>query len=83
MYNAAKAHDIEKVKELQKQIMAISTTIYTVGKWGSSYLKGVKCACSLLGIISDDFLPLPYKKFEAGERAKIAAALKAIGAEVK
>lgn len=83
MYNAAKAHDIEKVKELQKQIMAISTTIYTVGKWGSSYLKGVKCACSLLGIISDDFLPLPYKKFEAEERAKIAAALKAIGAEVK
>lgn len=83
MYNAAKAHDIEKVKELQKQIMAISTTIYTVGKWGSSYLKGVKCACSLLGIINDDFLPLPYKKFEAEERAKIAAALKAIGAEVK
>ena len=83
MYNVAKAHDIEKVKELQKQIMAISTTIYTVGKWGSSYLKGVKCACSLLGIINDDFLPLPYKKFEAEERAKIAAALKAIGAEVK
>lgn len=83
MYNAAKAQDIEKVRELQKQIMAISTTIYTVGKWGSSYLKGVKCACSLLGIISDDFLPLPYSKFEAEERAKIAAALKAIGAEVK
>lgn len=83
MYNAAKAQDVEKVKELQKQIMAISTTIYTVGKYGSSYLKGVKCACSLLGIISDDFLPLPYRKFQPEERAKIAAALEALGAEVK
>ena len=50
MYNAAEAGDLKKVRELQRRIMQISTTIYTVGKYSSSYLKGVKCALSLLGI---------------------------------
>ncbi len=82
MYNAAVARDIDKVRELQKQIMAISTTIYSVGKYGSSYLKGVKTAASLLGYCNDH-LAWPYRKFRAEERAKVAEALRALGAEVK
>lgn len=82
MYNAAVARDIEEVRRLQTKIMAISTTIYSVGKYGSSYLKGVKCAASLLGYCNDH-LAWPYRKFEAEERAKVAAALRALGAEVK
>ncbi|MBR7168815.1 MAG: dihydrodipicolinate synthase family protein [Alistipes sp.] len=79
MYNAAEAGDLQKVRELQRRIMQISTTIYTVGKYGSSYLKGVKCALSLLGIC-DDYLSYPYRKFRAEERAKIREALVALGA---
>ena len=41
MYNAAKNRDIETVLKLQQFIMQISTSIYTVGKHGSSYLKGL------------------------------------------
>lgn len=82
MYNAAVARDIEEVRRLQTKIMAISTTIYSVGKYGSSYLKGVKCAASLLGYCNDH-LAWPYRKFEAEERAKVAEALRALGAEVK
>lgn len=82
MYDAAAAHDIARVRELQRRIMQISTTIYTVGKYGSSYLKGVKCALSLLGIC-DDYLSYPYRRFRAEERARIRQALEALGVECK
>ena len=75
MYDAAKARDIERVLKLQQLIMQISTSIYTVGKHGSSYLKGLKCALSLLGIINDDFVASPFYKFETPEREKIRQAL--------
>ena len=75
MYNSAKDHDIEKLIRLQKRIMQISATIYTVGSHGSSYLKGLKCACQQLGIINDDFVASPFYKFEQPERDKITMAL--------
>jgi 4-hydroxy-tetrahydrodipicolinate synthase len=78
MYNAASARDINRVLDLQQLIMQISTTIYTVGRHGSSYLKGLKCALSLLGIINDDFVASPFYKFEAPEREKIRQALDAL-----
>ena len=78
MYNAAKNRDIETVLKLQQYIMQISTSIYTVGKHGSSYLKGLKCALSLLGVINDDFVASPFYKFEAPEREKIRQALAAL-----
>lgn len=81
MYDAARAHDIERVLQLQKYIMQISTSIYTVGKHGSSYLKGLKCALSLLGIINDDFVASPFYKFEQPEREKIRQALSTLPIE--
>lgn len=78
MYNAAEAGDLKTVRELQRRIMQISTTIYTVGKYSSSYLKGVKCALSLLGIC-DGYLSYPYRQFRDEERAKIRQALLDLG----
>lgn len=75
MYNAAKDSDISEVRRLQKYIMQISSSIYSVGRHGSSYLKGLKCACSLLGVIKDDFVAAPFHKFNAPERKKIQQAL--------
>lgn len=75
LYNAAKAEDIQAVKKLQLKVMQISATIYTQGKYGSSYLKGLKCALSLLGICSDT-LALPFVKFDAEERNNISEAIK-------
>jgi 4-hydroxy-tetrahydrodipicolinate synthase len=74
MYNAAVAKDLEKLKPLQDKILQISSSIYTVGKFGSSYLKGLKCALSLMGICSD-FLADPFHKFKEEEREKIRQAL--------
>lgn len=81
MYNAAKEENIAEVRRLQNIIMQISTTIYSVGQHGSSYLKGLKCACSLLGVIKDDFVAAPFHKFNAPERAKIQQALEALPIE--
>ncbi len=78
MYEAAKAGDLKRIVKLQQLIMQISTTIYTVGKHGSSYLKGLKCALSLLGIIKDNFVASPFYKFNAPEREKIREALDAL-----
>ena len=77
MYNAAKAGDLETLKRLHPIIMQISTTIYTIGLHGSSYLKGLKCALSLLGIC-DDFVAMPFHKFNAPERERVRLALEAL-----
>ena len=78
MYDAARSGDLVRVRQLQQFIMQISTSIYTVGKHGSSYLKGLKCALSLLGIINNDFVASPFYKFEAPERDRIRQALAAL-----
>ena len=78
MYDAARTGNLKRVQQLQQLIMQISTTIYTVGRHGSSYLKGLKCALSLLGIIDDNFVASPFYKFETPEREKISQALAAL-----
>lgn len=77
LYNAALARDMETVNKLQPLVMQISSSIYTVGQHGSSYLKGLKCALSLLGIC-DDFVAAPFHRFHTPEREKIRMALEAL-----
>lgn len=81
MYNAAKAGNLAEVKRLQQFIMQISMSVYTVGQHGSSYLKGLKCALSLLGVINDDFVAAPFNKFNEPEREKVRKALAALPIE--
>lgn len=75
MYNAAKNKDIDRLVQLQQTIMQISTTLYTIGRHGSSYLKGLKCACQQLGVIKSDFVASPFYKFDQPERDKVTLAL--------
>lgn len=79
LYNASAQKDFEKVKVLQQKVLQISSTIYSVGKHGSSYLKGLKCALSVLGICSD-FMADPFSSFKEEERAQIKKALEEIKA---
>lgn len=74
LYNAAAAHDFDKIQKLQEKILTISSTIYTIGKYGSSYLKGLKCALSVMGIC-DDFMADPFNRFQKDERDIIKEAL--------
>ena len=59
--------DFKKMGILHERIMQISTTIYSVGKYKSSYLKGLKCSLALMGIC-DDFMAEPFHRFRVSER---------------
>ncbi len=78
MYHAAVRQDIAEMRRLQGYIMQISASIYNIGQHSSSYLKGLKCACALLGVIDSDFVASPFYKFHAPERAKVQQALDAL-----
>ena len=77
MYAAAKAHDFDRIKILQKQILEIATLLYTVGKYNSSYLKGLKGAASLLGLCNN-YLASPLKPFLEKEMLQISENLERI-----
>jgi 4-hydroxy-tetrahydrodipicolinate synthase len=77
LYNASVEKDFDKIKPLQEKVMQISSLIYTVGRYGSSYLKGLKCALSVMGIC-DDYLADPFHRFRAEEREKIVRNLEII-----
>lgn len=74
LYKAAVAKDVDKVRELHAKVMKISASIYNVGAFGSSYLKGVKAGLNALGICSD-VLATPFTKFGAEDNAKIRKAI--------
>jgi 4-hydroxy-tetrahydrodipicolinate synthase len=78
LYDAAVRSDLGRVRELQERVMKISTTIYSVGTYGSAYLKGVKCALGVMGLC-DDFLAEPFTRFGPAERARIAGHLRDLG----
>ncbi len=78
LYAAAVRRDDARVAELHEKVMAVAGGVYRVGHHSSSYLKGLKCALSLLGICSD-FMAEPFHKFRAEEREKVRAGLEELG----
>ena len=74
MYEAADNKDIDTVRRLEKIIMQISTSIYSVGNSPSSYLQGLKCALEILGICKGG-LALPYVPFDEGNKVRVREAL--------
>lgn len=75
LYNAAVSENIEEVKVLQAKVMQICSTIYSNGKYGSSYLKGLKCGLSVLGIC-DDYLAAPFNKFDQEHKLLVEKAIR-------
>jgi len=78
LYNAAYAGELQRVRSLHKRVMQISSTIYTVGGYESSFLKGLKCALSCIGICSD-FLAEPFHRFGSSERDIVRRHLEELG----
>jgi dihydrodipicolinate synthase/N-acetylneuraminate lyase len=70
LYEAAKAGDLVRTRELSAEVMALSEAIYQVGKHGSAIIKGLKCSLSLLGIC-DDFMAAPFHRFHEAERETV------------
>jgi 4-hydroxy-tetrahydrodipicolinate synthase len=67
LYEAAKSNDLVEVQRLHGLVMQVSTLLYGVGKYGSSTIKGIKCALSCLGICEGNMAD-PFQHFHAHER---------------
>lgn len=67
LYQAACNKDFKTIAELQPKVMNVSLSLYNIGKYASSYIKGLKTALNLKGICSD-FMPEPFHKFNKAER---------------
>lgn len=78
LYDAAMKKDLPRVVELHEQVMKIRSTIYSVGQYGSSIIKGIKCSLSLMGICND-FMAEPFRRFKDPERSKVKAYLRELG----
>jgi 4-hydroxy-tetrahydrodipicolinate synthase len=78
LYNAARRKDLPTVAACHEKIMAVSHGIYSVGRYKSSYLKGLKCALSCLGVCSD-FMAEPFHRFRDEERETIRRHLVELG----
>lgn len=74
VYNAAAEKDVDKTIELQSKMMCVSNELYGIGRFGSSYIKGIKTALSLKGICSD-FLAQPFNLFKDPEKEKVKVAV--------
>ena len=78
LYEAAAARQLDRATALHAQVMRISTTLYRVGRHGSAFIKGLKCALNVLGIC-DDFLAEPFHRFREEERAQVRTSLASLG----
>ena len=78
IYDAAVKGEVKKVRELQERIMQVSSLIYGIGHHNSSFVKGVKCALSLMGICGDT-LAAPREPFNAHDRELVKERLEALG----
>lgn len=77
LFEAARSGDLARARELQSQVLVISSLLYRIGRHSSSIIKGIKCALACLGVC-DDFMAEPFHRFRAGERALVERHLKEI-----
>ena len=81
LYDAAASKYFEKLAELQSQVLRVSLSLYNIGKYASSYIKGVKTALNLLGVCSD-YMAEPFHKFKDAERAVVKKKLIELGLDI-
>lgn len=66
MYNAAIERNYDDLKVLQYKVMCVSTSLYEIGRFSSSYLKGIKTALKIMNICSND-MAIPFDNFKQEE----------------
>ena len=77
MYNAAKKDDLPAVRNLQKEIYR-QRKLYSIGRYQSSIIKGIKSALSCRGICQDT-MATPFQAFKEPERERIETVLNELG----
>jgi 4-hydroxy-tetrahydrodipicolinate synthase len=78
MYNAARAADVPNMRRLQRDIYS-QRRLYSIGRYQSSIIKGIKSALSLKGICQDT-MAMPFHHFLSPERTKVDRVLRQLPA---
>jgi len=81
LWEAARAGEISRARELHTLIMRVSESLYQIGRHPSAIIKGIKCALNCLGVC-DDFMAEPFHRFRAEERQRVEKELVKIEAEI-
>lgn len=81
LYNAAKSQNMPEIVKLQNELYELRK-MYSCGQYSSSFIKGVKCALSYMGICSD-FMAEPFHAFRANERESIRELIHNLNTPVK
>jgi dihydrodipicolinate synthase/N-acetylneuraminate lyase len=76
LYRAVKAGDIKQTNALQQRLLQLGQ-IYSVGRHASAVVKGMKCACALLGICEDQMAE-PFERFHDPEREQVRCILQSL-----
>ncbi len=79
LFHAAEKGDLSEVARLQAMVMEISAEIYSLGSYGSSFLKGLKASMNLLGY-GNGYLAFPLTPFEEAQFREIKEKLPRLGA---
>ncbi len=74
VYEAAARGDRAKVAELQTTVVRIVSKVYAVGEPQSSYMRGLKCAASMLGF-GNGMMAEPYCALNSDEQSQVRHAL--------
>ena len=82
LFDAAKAGDLSRVRDLHGLVMELRSSLYQIGRHSSALIKGVKCALSCLGVCND-FMAEPFHRFRAEERARVEQFLSVITPELR
>jgi 4-hydroxy-tetrahydrodipicolinate synthase len=81
LYQAAESGNVEETRRCQARMIAISRELYNIGRFGSSYIKGIKTALFLKGICTD--VPAqPFHRFQEPEKEKVKIALQTLEKEI-
>ena len=81
LVEAYHAGNLSRAKELQEAVKQVGASLYRIGKYSSSLIKGVKCAACCLGLC-DDFMAEPFHRFRTAEAELVRARLKEIEARL-
>lgn len=76
IFQATQSGDLARVQVLQQKLLQLGQ-IYSVCCNASAVVKGMKCACSLLGLCNDA-LAEPFERCSGAEREKIRAILELV-----
>ena len=78
LYQAASNGQTERTGELQAMVTEMGVSVYNLTPEGSSYLRGMKCALSVLGYCRN-VMAEPYEPYGPAETEKIRATFRKLG----